>query len=173
MGLFSSTKFTNLEDLFVEQIQDLYDAEHRLVDALPKMAKAATSPELRSAFQHHLAQTENHVKRLETVFQEIGKDSNRVSCEGIKGLIKEGEEVVEAKGDSNVKDTALVAAAQRVEHYEMAGYGCARSFAEWLGRDDVAQLLQQTLNEEGEADKTLTNIAQLNLNPQAARAAQG
>jgi ferritin-like metal-binding protein YciE len=159
-----------LDELFVVQIQDLYDAEKRLVDALPKMANAASSPELQSAFKHHLAETEHHVTRLEQVFEGLGKKAGRVPCEGMKGLLKEGEEVLDARGDSAVKDAALIAAAQRVEHYEIAGYGTARSFAQQLGRTDLADILQQTLNEEGEADKTLTRIAEQSRNPQAARA---
>lgn len=170
MGLFSSKEFSTLEDLFIEQIQDLYDAENRLVDALPKMAEAATSPQLKSAFQHHLSETQGQVNRLESVFKQLGKDAKRESCEAMKGLIKEGEEVVEAKGDSAVKDAALIAAAQRVEHYEMAGYGAARAFAQQLGRHDLAQLLQQTLDEEGNADKKLTQIAESFANLQAAQA---
>lgn len=170
MGLFSSTEFTTMDDLFVEQIQDLYDAEQRLVEALPKMAHAATSPQLRSAFEQHLGQTENHVKRLEQVFADIGRQANRETCKGMKGLISEGSEIIEAKGDSGVKDAALIAAAQRVEHYEMAGYGAARSFAQALGRADLANLLQQTLDEEGQADKKLTEIALQSSNPKAAKA---
>jgi ferritin-like metal-binding protein YciE len=170
MGLFSNKEFSTLEDLFVEQIQDLYDAEHRLVSALPKMAKAASSPDLKAAFENHLAETKGQVNRLESVFQQLGKDAQRESCEAMKGLIKEGEQVVEAEGDSAVKDAALIAAAQRVEHYEIAGYGAARSFAHQLGRDDLAQLLQETLDEEGNADKKLTQIAESSINPQSARA---
>lgn len=170
MGLFSNSEFTSLEALFVEELQDLYDAENQLVDALPRMAKAAASPELRSAFQHHLSETERQVNRLEQVFKGIGKDAERTTCKGMQGLLKEGEDIMSAKGDRAVKDSALIASAQRVEHYEMAGYGAARSFAEQLGRNDLAELLQQTLDEEGQADKTLTAIAKRTCNPQAARA---
>lgn len=170
MGLFSSKEFSTLEDLFVEQIQDLYDAENRLVDALPKMADAATSPQLKSAFKDHLTETKGQVNRLETIFSQLGKEAKRESCEAMKGLVKEAEEVVDAKGDSSVKDAALIAAAQRVEHYEMAGYGSARSFAQQLGRHDLAQLLQETLDEEGGADHKLTDIAESFANLQAAQA---
>jgi ferritin-like metal-binding protein YciE len=170
MGLFSSKEFTTLEDLFVEQIQDLYDAEQRLVTALPKMADAASSPELKSAFQFHLNETKQQVKRLENVFNQLSRTPKRESCEAMKGLIKEGEQVVEAKGDLAVKDAALIAAAQRVEHYEIAGYGAARAFAQQLGRREIAQSLQQTLDEEGKADKKLSEIAETFANAQAARA---
>jgi ferritin-like metal-binding protein YciE len=170
MGLFTSKEFNSLDDLFVEQLQDLYDAEHRLVNALPKMADAASSPQLKMAFQNHLAETKAQVTRLEDVFRKLGIDAERESCEAMKGLIKEGEEMVDAKGDAAVKDVALIAAAQRVEHYEMAGYGTARSIAQQLGRRDIASLLQQTLDEEGNADKKLTQIAESYANPQAAHA---
>jgi ferritin-like metal-binding protein YciE len=170
MGLFTSKEFNSLDDLFVEQLQDLYDAEHRLVNALPKMADAASSPQLKMAFQNHLAETKAQVTRLEDVFRKLGIDAERESCEAMKGLIKEGEEMVDAKGDAAVKDAALIAAAQRVEHYEMAGYGTARSIAQQLGRRDIASLLQQTLDEEGNADKKLTQIAESYANPQAAHA---
>ncbi|QGJ71972.1 Ferritin-like metal-binding protein YciE [Planctomycetales bacterium 10988] len=170
MGLFTSKEFSTLDDLLVEQLQDLYDAEHRLCDAIPKMAEAATSPQLKTAFQDHLTETKSHVKRLEQAFDLLGKDADRDSCQAMKGIIKEGSDVVDAKGDSAVKDAALIAAAQRVEHYEMAGYGSARNFAKQLGQDRVAQLLQQTLDEEGEADKKLTQIAEGLINTQAANA---
>tara|TARA_E500000305_G_scaffold49841_1_gene38975 strand:- start:35379 stop:36107 length:729 start_codon:yes stop_codon:yes gene_type:complete len=170
MGLFTSKEFSNLEDLFVEQIQDLYDAENRLVDALPKMAEAASCQELKSAFQTHLGETKEHVKRLESVFKGMGVEPKRESCEAMKGLISEGEEMVKAKGDSNVKDAALIAAAQRVEHYEMAGYGSARNFAQRLGKTNLAEILQETLDEEGNADKILTQIAEESTNKAAARA---
>src|SRR5690606_3509857 len=170
MGLFKSKELNSLEDLLVEQLEDLYDAEHRLVEALPKMAEAASSPQLQSAFKSHLAETKGHVNRLETVFKNLGRDAQHETCEAMKGLIKEGDHVIAAKGDSAVKDAALIAAAQRVEHYEMAGYGSARTFAQQLGRNDIADLLQQTLDEEGNADKKLTMVAESFANPQAARA---
>src|SRR6056297_1128254 len=169
MGLFTSTEFTSLEDLLVDQLQDLYDAESRLVEALPKMAGAASDTQLKSAFQEHLSETKGHVNRLEQAFKMLGADGKRKSCEAMKGLVKEGEEVIEAKGDAAIKDAALIAAAQRVEHYEMAGYGSARNFAQRCGRQDVATLLQQTLDEEGNADKTLTQIAESSINAEASR----
>jgi ferritin-like metal-binding protein YciE len=170
MAIFSSLELTNLQDLFVEQLQDLYDAENRLVDALPKMVDAAVDKQLKAAFKDHLKETKQHVSRLETVFQQLGLDAKRDSCEAMKGLIKEGEKMVDAKGDSAVKDAALIAAAQRVEHYEMAGYGTARSFAEQLGHHQAAQILQQTLDEEGNANKTLSKVAESWVNVHASQA---
>src|SRR6185437_11125844 len=134
MGLFtSSTALNTFDDLFVEQLQDLYDAEQRLTKALPKMAAAAHSPALKSAFEEHLRQTQNHVTRLEQVFKSIGKSAQSKTCQAMKGLVEEGSEVIGANGDPNVKDAALIAAAQRVEHYEIAGYGTVRTFAQHLG----------------------------------------
>lgn len=169
MGLFTSTEFDSLECLLVDQLQDLYDAENQLLDALPKMADAASSPELKQAFQNHLEETRGQVNRLEQAFQLLDKSAKRESCEAMEGLIKEGNEVINAKGESAIKDAALVAAAQRVEHYEMAGYGSARNFARRCCRDDVADLLQQTLDEEGSADQQLTHIAESSINVEAAR----
>jgi ferritin-like metal-binding protein YciE len=168
MGLFTSKEFDSLDQLFLDQLEDLYDAEKRLVDALPKMADAATSPQLKQAFQNHWEETKQQVRRLEQVFQEIGKSPERETCEAMKGLISEGEEMISAKGDPDVKDAALIAAGQRIEHYEMAGYGTARTFAQRLGLTNAAQLLQETLNEEGEADHKLTEIAEASVNVHAA-----
>ncbi len=167
MGLFGSNEFNNLNDLFIQQLEDLYDAEKRLTDALPKMAEAATSMELKNAFNMHLDQTRNHVTRLEQVFQQIGAEPKRETCAAMKGLITEGQEMIDAKGDDKVRDAALIAAAQRVEHYEMAGYGTVRTFAQQLGYSQVAQTLQRTLDEEGEADRKLSQIAESNINMQA------
>lgn len=170
MALFSSKEFNSLDDLLVDQLYDLYDAENRLLDALPKMADAASSNELKTAFQNHLTETKGQVSRLEKVFKNLGKKAKRESCDAMKGLISEGENAIEAKGDADVKDAALIAAAQRVEHYEIAGYGSARTFAQQVGRSDVANLLQETLDEESEADHKLTQIAESFVNPQAAQA---
>jgi ferritin-like metal-binding protein YciE len=170
MALFTSVEFNSLRDLFVNQIEDLYDAENRLTKALPKMAEVAGASELKQAFQQHLTETRGHVSRLETIFRDLNIEPKRETCEAMKGLIAEGEQVINAKGDSDVKDAALIAAAQRVEHYEMAGYGSARNFAQRLGLSQAANLLQQTLNEEGAADKKLTQIAESAVNPQAAAA---
>jgi ferritin-like metal-binding protein YciE len=168
MGLFSSSAALNsFDDLFVEQLQDLYDAEQRLTTALPKMAAAAHNPALKSAFEEHLRQTKNHVTRLEQVFRIMGQSARAKTCHAMKGLVEEGQEAIDAKGNPDVKDAALIAAAQRVEHYEMAGYGALRTFARQLGWQDVASTLQQTLDEEGNADKKLTAIAESHVNVEA------
>jgi ferritin-like metal-binding protein YciE len=169
MRLFTSLEFNSLEDLFLEQIGDLYDAEQRLTEALPKMADAAHSPALKNAFQTHLRETKGHVSRLERIFQQMGKSPERETCAAMKGLISEGADMINATGDPHVKDAALIAAAQRVEHYEMAGYGTVRAFAEQLGRRDIASELQKTLDEEGNADKILTQIAEQDANVQSQR----
>ncbi len=165
----NAQSLNNLEDLLVEQLQDLYDAENRLIDALPKMADAAHVPALKQAFRTHLQETEGQKRRLEQAFQRLGKEPTRESCEAMQGLISEGEEMIKLEGEPEVKDAGLIAAAQRVEHYEIAGYGCARSFARRLGHDAVAQLLQQTLDEESAADDKLSQIAETLINPVAAR----
>ena len=170
MGLFSSTQFDSFDTLLIDQLQDLYDAEKRLTSALPKMAEAAHNTALRSAIQQHLRETQNHVNRLERAFQMLGRSAEGKTCDAMKGLISEGQEAIDAGGDPNVKDAALIAAAQRVEHYEMAGYGCARTFAQRLGKQDVARLLQETLQEEEATDKKLTQLAESNINPKAATA---
>ncbi len=172
MPVFTSLEFNSLNDLFVNQIEDLYDAENRLTKALPKMADAAQSNQLKQAFQQHLTETQGHVSRLETIFRELGVEPKRETCEAMKGLIAEGEEMIKAKGDPEVRDAALIAAGQRVEHYEMAGYGTARTFAQRLNMTQAANLLQQTLNEEAAADKKLTTIAESSVNRQAATAAR-
>jgi len=172
MPLFTSVEFNSLNDLFVNQIEDLYDAENRLTKALPKMAEAANSSQLKQAFQQHLTETQGHVSRLETIFRELGVEPKRETCEAMKGLITEGEEMIGAKGDPEVKDAALIAAGQRVEHYEMSGYGTARTFAQRLGLTQAANLLQQTLNEEAAADKKLTAIAESSVNRQAVGASR-
>ncbi|HZS54542.1 MAG TPA: ferritin-like domain-containing protein [Bryobacteraceae bacterium] len=170
MPLFTTTEFNSFNDLFANQIEDLYDAEQRLTKALPKMAEAATSPQLKQAFQAHLTETEGHVSRLERIFREINVEPKRETCEAMKGLIAEGEEMIKAHGDADIKDAALIAAAQRVEHYEMSGYGTARSFAQRLGLTQAATLLQQTLNEEKAADEKLTRIAESSVNQKATSA---
>ncbi len=159
MGFLGNNVFNSLNDLFVEQLQDLYDAENRLTEALPKMRDAANSPSLKAAFDSHLAETEQHVRRLEQIFNQIGLEPERETCPAMKGLIKEGQEMIDAEGDPTVKDAALIAAAQRVEHYEMAGYGTVRSIARRLGLGEVVNTLQMTLDEEGAADKKLSAIA--------------
>jgi ferritin-like metal-binding protein YciE len=159
-----------LEDLFVDQIEDLYDAEQRLVKALPKMAEAATSDELRTAFVDHLQQTKEHVHRLEEVFSELGQDPKKKTCEAMKGLIKEGDDVSDEIEQSPLRDAGLIGAANRVEHYEMAAYGTARELAKSIGLRRSPTLLDQTLVEEKEADAKLTQLAQSRVNPSALRA---
>jgi ferritin-like metal-binding protein YciE len=170
MGLFSGLTLNTLDDLFIAQIEDLYDAETRLTEALPKMVAGASNPQLKSAIQSHLRETEGHVTRLESIFRSIGVESKRHTCQAMKGLIAEGSEVLESSGDPDVIDAAIIAAAQRVEHYEIAGYGTARTLATRLGRDDLANLLDATLQEEGAADKKLTQIAESSVNAEAAAA---
>jgi len=160
-------KLNSLRELLVEELKDLYDAEHQLTRALPKMAEAAANSQLRDAFNQHLSETEGHIRRLEQAFQALGENASRKTCKAMKGLIEEGSEAIEENMDPEVKDAALIAAAQRVEHYEMAGYGAARTFAQTVGHRDVAELLQQNLDEEGNADKKLTQIAESRVNQQA------
>lgn len=155
------------DDLFLNQIEDLYDAENRIVRALPKMQDAASASALKNAFEKHLGETMRHVERLDTIFQQLGHTPERETCEAMKGLLREGEEMIDAKGDAAIKDAALIAAAQRVEHYEMAGYGTARSLAMHLGHSDAARLLQDTLQEEQAADRKLTEIAESEVNVRA------
>jgi len=154
-----SKTLASLDDVLKDQLADLYSAEKQLVDALPKVARAATHPQLRGALEQHLEETRGHVRRLEEIFRSAGMSAPSEHCEGMEGLVKEGEEVVGATGDPAAKDAALIAAAQRVEHYEIAGYGTARALADELGHDDAKGLLQETLDEEGKADELLTQLA--------------
>jgi ferritin-like metal-binding protein YciE len=170
MPLFTTNQFNSFKDLFVEQIKDLYDAENRLTEAIPKMADAANSSQLKQALQSHLRETQGHVSRLEQVFREINVEPERQTCDAMKGLVAEGESMVKAKGDPDVKDAAIIAAAQRVEHYEISAYGTARSFARRLGLTQAPTLLQQTLEEEKAADEKLNNIAEGSVNRQASAA---
>jgi ferritin-like metal-binding protein YciE len=149
----------SLEDVFTEQLADLYSAERQLVEALPKAAAAAQSAELRKALDEHLAQTRNHVARLEEVFQTIRPSVPDEHCKGMEGLLAEGERVIRSGGDGAARDVALIAAAQRVEHYEIAGYGTAKTLADQLGYDRAEELLGETLDEEADADRRLTKIA--------------
>jgi ferritin-like metal-binding protein YciE len=150
---------TNLKDLLVEELKDLYHAEGQLVKALPKMAKAAQNEELRKGILNHLEETEGHVRRLEEVFEHLGVPPKTKVCPAMKGLIEEGNEGIKEHDASPLRDALIIASAQKVEHYEIAAYGTARALAEKLEEDDVARLLQETLDEEGEADKKLTEIA--------------
>jgi ferritin-like metal-binding protein YciE len=158
---------STLNELFVEELRDLYDAEKQLTRALPKMAKAAASDKLRAAFQEHLQQTEGHVERLEQIFEALGEKATGKKCAAMAGLVKEGEEIA-SDTEEQVRDAGLIAAAQKVEHYEIAGYGTARTHAELLGQDDAVQLLEETLNEEKETDAKLTELAESSANEEAA-----
>jgi ferritin-like metal-binding protein YciE len=153
-------KINSLQDLYVEQLRDLYDAENQLIKALPKMAEAANSEDLREGFEEHLEQTRGHVQRLETIFAKLGEKPKGEKCKGMEGLVKEGSEVLDEDMDELVKDAAIIAAAQRVEHYEIAGYGAVRTFANLLGDREAALLLQQTLDEEKETDQQLSQLAE-------------
>jgi len=151
----------SLRELFHEELKDIYDAEQRITKALPKMAKVADSEELVSAFEEHLSETEEHIRRLEEVFDSIEESPAKKTCKAMVGLLEEGQELMDEDTDSPaLKDAALIAAAQKVEHYEIATYGCLRTWAELLGEDEAVRLLQITLDEEGATDKKLTEIAQ-------------
>lgn len=149
----------SLQDLFLDELKDLYSAEKQIIRALPKLVKAAKSPELKDAFQSHLKETEGQVKRLEKAFEILGKKGTGKTCQGMKGVLSEGSEVVEDTDKGDVRDAGLITAAQRVEHYEMAGYGGVREFAKLLGHRDIVALLEATLQEEEAADKKLTMLS--------------
>jgi ferritin-like metal-binding protein YciE len=150
----------SMSGLFVEELRDLYSAENQLVTALPQMAAAAHSKTLKTAFENHLEETRTHVQRLAEIFSEMGESPSGKHCKGMEGLIAEGKEIIQMQGDPDIKDAALIGAAQRIEHYEMAGYGVARTFAKELDWSSAAKTLQKTLDEEGSADKKLTTIAE-------------
>jgi ferritin-like metal-binding protein YciE len=158
MALFSM-KLENLQQLFVKELRDLYDAEKQITDALPKLIDAANNSELKNALQQHLSVTEQQISRLDRIFQILNEKATGETCKGMKGVIKEGDEIVSDGGDPATVDAGIISAAQRVEHYEMAGYGTVRTYAQLLGQQEIARLLQQTLNEEKQADETLTQIA--------------
>lgn len=157
----------SLQKLFVHELKDLYSAENQMLDALPKMAEKASHPELRQAFETHRSQTEEQVRRLEQIFDSLEHQPGGHKCKGMKGLIEEGEDVIKDAADDDVRDAGMIAAAQRVEHYEIAAYGTARTYARMLGNEDAARLLQQTLDEEGETDKKLTQLAESRVNRSA------
>jgi ferritin-like metal-binding protein YciE len=157
-----------LQDLYLEELKDLYSAEKQLTKALPKMAKAAKNPELRRAFENHLKQTENQITRLEQIFEELGESPRGKKCVGMEGLIEEGDELIKEKPEDEVLNAGLISKAQHVEHYEIAGYGTVRTYARLLGFERQAELLQETLDEEGEADKLLTELAEGSINIEAA-----
>lgn len=157
----------SLKDLFVDELRDLYSAESQIVKALPKMAKAASNEELRTAFQEHLEETKGHVQRLEQILKKLDESPKGKTCKGMEGLLAEGEEMMKEDATPSVRDAALISAAQRVEHYEIAGYGTVRTYARTLGNREAESLLQETLDEEGTTDKRLTDIAESVVNPQA------
>jgi ferritin-like metal-binding protein YciE len=162
----SGEKVTTLQQLFVEQLKDLFSAETQLIEALPKMADAAYASPLKKGFQLHLKQTKEHARRLEKILKSLGQDPKGKTCKAMQGLVKEGSEAISEDASREVKDVALIAAAQRVEHYEIAGYGCVHTYATLLGRKGDAQLLATTLKEEVATDKKLTVAAKtLNLKP--------
>ena len=155
------------KDLYLEQISDLYSAEKQIIDALPKMIETATHQPLRDGFSAHLEQTREHARRLEAIGRRLGETIDNKKCKGMEGLLKEGQEAIKEGGEPSVVDAALIAAAQRVEHYEIAGYGCARTYAEALGRTEDAADLQRTLDEEAATDEKLTQVATTVVNPDA------
>jgi ferritin-like metal-binding protein YciE len=160
-------KLDTLKKLYIEELRDVYSAENQLLKALPKMAKGASSADLKEAFETHLEQTKGHVERLDEIFEALDEKATGKTCKAMQGLIEEGSEMLEEEGEESVIDAGLIGAAQRVEHYEIAAYGTLRGFAELLGEEDAVELLQQTLDEEGETDKLLTDLAEDIVNPEA------
>ena len=160
-------KLDNLRKLYISELRDLYSAENQLLKALPKMAKGASSDELKQAFEDHLQETEGHVERLDEIFEELDESPKGKTCHAMKGLVEEGSEILEEEGEESVLDAGIIAAAQKVEHYEIASYGTVRTFAELLGEKEAAKLLQQTLDEEGAADEKLNELADGIVNPEA------
>jgi ferritin-like metal-binding protein YciE len=156
-----------LKDLYIHELKDLYSAENQLIKALPKMARAAANKKLAQGFTTHLSQTREHAARLERILKSHDESTRGPECKGMAGLIKEGQEMIDEKGEDEVRDAGLISAAQRVEHYEMAGYGCARTYAQLLGDKQGAKVLQRTLDEEGATDKKLTKLAESVINLQA------
>jgi len=163
-------KLNNLRDLFLHDLKDIYDAEIQITKALPMMAEAASSTQVRKAFEEHLKQTQEQVQRLEQVFQLLGEKAERQACKGMRGLIEEGEKMIAEDASPEVRDAALIAAAQKVEHYEISAYGTARAYARLLGESEVDALLMQTLDEEGRTDEKLNQLAMTRENIKAKRA---
>jgi ferritin-like metal-binding protein YciE len=161
-------KLDSLEPVMIDELRDLLDAEKQVTRALPKMAKAASSEELRAAFEEHLEQTNGQIERLNEAFEELGERARGKKCDGMRGIIEEGQQMLEEADEGPTRDALLIAAAQKVEHYEIASYGTARTFAAQLGHDRVASLLEETLREERETDEKLTSIAESVSNPRAA-----
>lgn len=157
----------SMQDLYLHELKDIYNAEKQILQALPKMAEKATHIELRQAFEEHHRVTEEQVRRLDTIFDNLGQSASGKKCKGMEGLIEEGEEILEEDADPDVRDAALIAAAQRIEHYEIAAYGTARTYAQQLGFDNHVDLLQRTLDEEGQTDRRLTELAESRVNKDA------
>ena len=160
-------KLDTLQKLYIDELRDLYNAENQLLKALPKMAKGASSEELKNAFENHLGQTETHVERLEEIFEQLDQTPKGKTCRAMKGLIQEGSEILKEDGEESVLDAGIIVAAQKVEHYEMAAYGSARTFARLLGQEKAAELLQTTLDEESETNESLNQLAENIVNPEA------
>ena len=160
-------KLDTLQKLYIDELRDLYNAENQLLKALPKMAKGASSEELKNALENHLGQTETHVERLEQIFGEIDQTPKGKTCRAMKGLIQEGSEILREDGEESVLDAGIIVAAQKVEHYEIAAYGSVRTFAKLLGQEKAAELLQTTLDEESEANELLNELAETGVNPEA------
>jgi ferritin-like metal-binding protein YciE len=156
-----------LEKLYISELRDLYSAENQLLKALPKMAKGASSPELKDAFEQHLEQTKGHVERLEQIFEQLDESPKGKTCQAMKGLIEEGSEILKEEGEDSVLDAGMIVAAQKVEHYEIASYGSVRTFANLLGQDEAARLLQSTLDEESETNEILNGLAETVVNQEA------
>jgi len=169
----NAMKMETLQELYLEELKDIYDAENQLLKALPKMAKTATNDELKAAFETHLEQTQEHVSRLDRIFEELGEKPKGHKCEAMKGLIEEGKQMMEEDAEEEVMDAGLICAAQKVEHYEIASYGCLRTYAEMLGFDDQADLLQETLDEEKDTDDNLTELAVTCINVEAEEGEEG
>ena len=160
-------RLDTLENLYISELRDLYSAENQLLKALPKMAKGASSPELKNAFEQHLEQTKGHVERLEQLFEQLDESPKGKTCQAMKGLIEEGSEILKEEGEDSVLDAGMIVAAQKVEHYEIASYGSVRTFANLLGQDEAARLLQSTLDEESETNEILNRLAESVVNQEA------
>lgn len=160
-------KMQTLKDLYIDELKDTYDAENQIAKALPKMAKEATNEELRAAIEQHLDQTQTQIERLEQIFEELGEKAKGTKCEATKGLLEEAKRMMDDAEDEDVRDAAIIGSAQKVEHYEIAAYGTLRTYAELLGFDEQAELLQETLDEEKEADENLTELAVTCINMEA------
>ncbi len=163
-------EMANLQDLFVDCLKDLHNAENQLVRALPKMAKAASNPDLKKAFETHLEETKGQIERLDMIFERLGESPKGKKCLAMEGLIGEGKELMEEDAEPEVMDAGLIGASQKIEHYEIAGYGTVRTYAKLLGNDEAAKLLQKTLDEEGATDKKLTALAESTINIEAVEA---